>query len=191
MLRVDGVGGIEHLVQQSNGIAQFVDWSPNGEFLLFGGYAELRDFDIWKYSFADSSLSVIISGAGTQDSPKISPNNRFVTYISTQTGTQEVWVFDLVTQASQKVTQTGGRGPNWGHDGENIFYQSGTQLMSVQVDLTNGFSQVSQPKMVAEISTMFYFDIGQDGRIIVARELTSANTILDIHQNWGATLSRN
>ena len=73
--------------------------------------------------------------------PAVSPDGRWMAYLSDQTGQAEVYVERFPSLgARQQVSIDGGMGPQWSPDGRELFYRrldDGT-LMVVTFDSTSG-----------------------------------------------------
>ncbi|CAN5833213.1 hypothetical protein BH24ACI5_BH24ACI5_18560 [soil metagenome] len=64
----------------------------------------------------------------------ISPDGRFVVYVSDESGRPEVYAVPLSGGGARVVVSLdGGTGPVWSRDGREIFYRSGDNLVSVEV----------------------------------------------------------
>ncbi|TDI45253.1 MAG: hypothetical protein E2P02_07705 [Acidobacteria bacterium] len=54
---------------------------------------------------------------------RISPDGRFLAYVSNETGRDEVWVTPFLSQGRrERVSRDGGGLPLWSRDGETLFY---------------------------------------------------------------------
>ena len=83
--QMNGVGEAER-IWQSDGIIDFVDWSPNGNEIIFT-YNTLGQSKLWMYSFESGTAEPLpekINGAGSQNRPRFSPNGEFIAYGSTE-----------------------------------------------------------------------------------------------------------
>ncbi len=69
------------------------------------------------------------------DEPQISPDGRWLAYISTESGRQEVYVQPFRRRGeSVRVSTSGGGQPKWRGDGKELFYLSQDRsLMAVDV----------------------------------------------------------
>ncbi|MDH3222204.1 MAG: protein kinase [Gemmatimonadota bacterium] len=77
----------------------------------------------------------------------VSPDGRWVAYVSTETGPDEIWIDPYPRsdpgRRRRQVTRSGGDAPQWGRNGE-LFYRSGPRVMAVQIDLASGNPGIPQ-----------------------------------------------
>ncbi len=84
------------------------------------------------------------------DQPQVSPDGRWLSYISTKSGRFEVYLEPFHRRGAQvRVSINGGGQPRWRGDGKELFYLSlDGALMSVDVrDGSNGI-EVGMPNML-------------------------------------------
>jgi len=79
-------------------------------------------------------------------SPALSPGQRYVVYVSDETGRDEVWVRELEPDGGRWQTWTGGgTQPVWSDSGEKVFYKNGLHvLVSATVRIEPRFAERSQ-----------------------------------------------
>ena len=71
----------------------------------------------------------------------ISPDDRWVAYVSDETGRDEVYVRPFPDGAGHWViSAAGGREPRWSHDQKELFYRNADTLFAVQIQTRGGFS---------------------------------------------------
>ncbi len=70
-----------------------------------------------------------------ETAPRVSPDGRWLAYVSNESGPREVYVrpFPNTNDGKWLVSTDGGREPVWAHSGRELFYQEGQTLMSVEV----------------------------------------------------------
>ena len=75
-------------------------------------------------------------------SPRVSPDGRWVAYVSDQPGERRVFVQPF-PEGGEAVWVSPGWGTEvaWSRDGRELFYRNRTSLMTVPVDTREGFSQ--------------------------------------------------
>ncbi|ODS59446.1 MAG: hypothetical protein ABS36_00465 [Acidobacteria bacterium SCN 69-37] len=70
------------------------------------------EIGIW--DFANPGVKVLTAGAGTSESPSVSPNGRHIAFFTTRWGRQEIAVMDRTGQNVRRLTTTGNNTyPNW------------------------------------------------------------------------------
>ena len=70
----------------------------------------------------------------TGDCGLLSPNGKWVAYVSNESGRAEVYVDSYPSLAEKIAVSTdGGHRPRWSRDGRELFYRQGDALMAVSV----------------------------------------------------------
>jgi serine/threonine protein kinase/Tol biopolymer transport system component len=95
------------------------DWSPDGRWLALNAR-----FDIWKVEIAGRSASPLLSGPSVEQDARISPDGRWIAYVSTESGRPEVYIRTLSGPLRRVVASTGGSQPVWRRDGRALFHVS-------------------------------------------------------------------
>lgn len=112
------------------------DISRDGRYLIFEHGYPLNQEDVWIQPFAEGQAPYPFQVAeGNQSVARLSPDGRWLAYVSTETGTREIYVQRFPEGGSkQQVSANGGAGPDWRRDGKELFYYEPTgRLMAVPV----------------------------------------------------------
>ena len=72
--------------------------------------------------------------------PALSPNGRWLAYVSNRTGQHEIWVQGYPDGVPVRVSSNGGYEPLWSADGRELFYRQGLAMMAVAVETGAEFS---------------------------------------------------
>ena len=123
--------------------------------------------------YCDSpALSLVSAGTFNAIGGRVSPDGRWIAYMSDESGRWEVYVrpFPSTALAKRQVSVNGGLVPAWSHDGREIFFQSPTgHMMAAEVQAGTSFT-VGALHDLFEITGMVsgtlgaYFDVSPDGR---------------------------
>jgi eukaryotic-like serine/threonine-protein kinase len=116
-----------------------------------------------------------------ETSPALSPDGRWLAYVSTETGRPEVYIrpFPNINAERLQVSNSGGQSPVWGHKGDNLFYIDGARNMmaaavtfgpSVSAGNPRKLFHVEDSVFVAENRSAFEV-MRDDRRFIMAREV--------------------
>ena len=83
---------------------------------------------------ADSAVALVATEYDV-NSPMVSPDSRWLAYLSNESGRYEVYVcpFPNTNDGRWLVSIAGGSEPVWAHSGTEIFYKENENLMSVKV----------------------------------------------------------
>jgi hypothetical protein len=84
---------------------------------------------------------VLAATAATETSPALSPDGRWLAYVSDESGTAEVYVrpFPNTGDGRWQVSAQGGQEPVWAHSGKELFYRvAGTANAQMVMEVTPG-----------------------------------------------------
>ena len=134
----------------------------------------------------------------------LSPNGRLLAYESNETGRTEVYLrpFPEVQQAKWQVSDGGGVAPLWDRSGRELYYVNGNrEMVTRSVTMSGAVVQLGQPRMLFRLRDDIYladpenytpFDIGRDGRFLMARRLRSSAAVvasqLIVAEHWFSEL---
>ncbi len=106
-----------------------VTYSPDGEWLVY------RADDKIFVQRRGGGDAIPIGDGGFEGAATISPDGRWLAYVSSESGLLQVYVrpFPDVRRGRWQVSTNGGLEPLWARSGEELFYKSEGQLMSVEV----------------------------------------------------------
>jgi serine/threonine protein kinase/Tol biopolymer transport system component len=119
----------------------------------------------------------LVATTDTEGSPSLSPDERWLTYVSDRTGRLEVWVKPYPDGVPVRVSRSGGAEPVWSRDGREIFYRQNDSLLTVALD-TSGptlsfkgavelFKEPSYLKNDDGQLAMRTYDVAPDGRFLM------------------------
>ncbi|GMQ83040.1 MAG: hypothetical protein BMS9Abin05_2513 [Rhodothermia bacterium] len=178
--RADGVDDAEPVLD----LAVEVDegfWSPDGNWLIYrtgisGG--EGRDIFAWRSGPDSATVPVAADPRFDERSPALSPDGRYLAYMSDESGRWEVYVrsFPDVQAGRWQISVRGGSVPAWSHSGRELFYRSGKNLMAVEVVMTPTFTP-GQQKVLFSVAEYFvagtrseYDMTADDQRFVMIRD---------------------
>ena len=191
---LDGSGAQLRLIESDHD--QFLgSWSPDGSALVFEDDtgASGTGWDIWLLPLgSDPTPEPVLRTEFNEFSPAISPDSRWMAYVSDESGREEVYVRPLRDPGGKRqVSITGGGWPRWNKKGRELFYQDGNRLMAVVFD-TNAASSLGTPTPLFERPARFAYDVAPDGQHFVTLEEIEIEppTQLILVQNWYQELER-
>jgi eukaryotic-like serine/threonine-protein kinase len=200
-----GVGGEELLVESTlDKIAG--DSSPDGRFLMYTGADPKTDYDLWVLPLdGDRKPWVFLKTNFSEKGGNFSPDGRWVTYMSNESGRSEIYVRPFVDPSASatnrerpggqwQVSVSGGMTPRWAPDGKELYYIGpDSRMMAVPFKATATTFEPGAP--VALFSTKIYgggsdinvgrqYDVARDGRFLINSVLDEASSPITILQNW-------
>jgi dipeptidyl aminopeptidase/acylaminoacyl peptidase len=156
----DGTGAIQTMPRATGEDGEFAaSWSPDGRnILMMVSYAFDRtperrqgSMDIWMVA-ADGKEKPRpwLETAFRETAATVSPDGRWVAYVSDESGTPQVYVRPLAGPgAPLQISTSGGTEPGWVRDGQGIVYRTGQQGETfVSVDVHPSGASVSPPSVL-------------------------------------------
>jgi hypothetical protein len=116
---------------------------------------------------------VVASTEYAEFDPALSPNGRWLAYISNRTGTVEIWVQGYPDGVPVRVSRNGGFEPQWSRDGRELFYWQGNAMMAVTVETEDAFSFGAAVQLFTGRFFQFSgaatrtYDVAGDGRFLM------------------------
>ncbi|HET9216587.1 MAG TPA: protein kinase [Terriglobia bacterium] len=116
-------------------------WSATGE-LLFEWPLGNPDILATRVGTSGAARKVVASEYA-EFSPALSPNGRWLAYVSNRTGEDEIWSQAYPDGVPVRVSRNGGNEPQWSADGSELFYRMGDAMMvaSVKPGAQSAFSE--------------------------------------------------
>ena len=129
------------MIRPTEGASNPGSWTPDGETLVY--YATKPDGserDIWMLP-SDGEPVPFLATAFNERAPRLSPNGKWLAYISNQAGGDQVFVQAFPDGGPVTPISTGpGTEVVWSRDGRELFYRDGNQLWVVDVETAPGFT---------------------------------------------------
>ena len=192
--RADGTGPVRSLLSASFNFGQILESRDGRWLVLRRGGNEPGNGDIHAARLGDSTLVPLVTTSATEGEPALSPDGRWLAYVSDESGAFEVYVrpFPEVASARWQVSTTGGGEPVWANSGRELFYRNGRgELVAAEVRAGASFS-VEEQKVLFSVTP--YLDLGfmqsynvspDDRRFLMVREgAPSQVSELILTENW-------
>jgi serine/threonine-protein kinase len=138
MMPIDGSGDAE-LVLDSDAVIDEVEISADGNWIVYrrGMQDGGRDLYAFKPGSGEPGTPFVASDFD-ETSPALSPDGRWLAYVSEAGGQRNVYVRRFPEGDGQwRVSPDGGTGPVWARSGQELFYVNGADSMVV-VDVSPG-----------------------------------------------------
>ena len=170
------------------------DWSPDGRWMMYTRGtigAGAQGTDLWVFSLDGRQKPFpYIAGPGDQREAQFSPDGHFVAYQSNEGGNTQVYVAAFPwTGAKWQVSTNEGTGPRWRHDGQELFFVDGDQIMSAKVNKAGSGLEISQPRPLFRLNLVgenpFRYAVTRDGqRFVAIVSGQDSSQPLVLVQNW-------
>jgi len=194
----DGSGEVETLLTSQNATPN--DWSPDGRFLLYTEGLSGADQNVMALPLSGDRQPIAVTtqrGGVDQSDAAFSPDSRWITYASTESGRSEVYVMPFQHGGGRwQVSTAGGDHSRWNPSGKEIFYMAlDRTLMAVPITLGQESVKLGSPQPLFRTSVIApntsSFDVSADGkRFVVDSTIQSHNAPVAIIVNWTAVLKK-
>jgi Tol biopolymer transport system component len=176
-------------------------WSATDELILIEAPLGPMNFDIVARPVgAADDVRQIVATEFTEFDPALSPNGRWLAYVSNRTGRDEIWVQGYPDGVALRVSTNGGYEPRWSADGRELYYLQGNAMMAVAAETEGEFSFAAPQQLFAgsrlAASGPFAssYDVARDGRFLMIEppgtsgDATPASIV--VVENWAEELKR-
>jgi serine/threonine-protein kinase len=195
--RADGTGSIERMAESDH--PRFPrETTADGRGLLFVEWNPETARDIWLLPVdGGGSAEAILASDDDEFSPALSPDQRWLAYVSDESGRYEVYVRPWPNGTGRTIVSIGGGSvPTWSADGSELFYRSGDSMMVVPVESGDRFS-AGTPRVLFEGQYQFgihdssNYDVAADGRfLMIQANQKEAPDRVHVVSNWLDELER-
>jgi Tol biopolymer transport system component len=171
-------------------------FSPDGRFLLFSKRKNLRDDLMMVALDGNEAPQPIAATPAVESLGQVSPNGRYVAYMSDESGRFEIYVTTFpAPEGRWQVSQNGGREPRWAKDGKELFFFApDNRLMAaaVKTDTTTFESGAIQSLFQSRLMGLsFRYDVSKDGqRFLVNAGLKEELSPITMVTHWTEELER-
>ena len=187
----DGSGSAEELVT-GEASHRPISWTPDGQTLLFESTSqETGRTEIWTVA-RGGDATPFLRGEQAFGGPQVSPDGRWVAYVSSESGRNEVYVQPFPGPGGRVVISTdGGRAPVWTRGGREIVYRNDDAVLAVDIETEPEFRpgvprQLFQGAYLRDGGAHQRYDVSADGeRFLMARPAgDDQSSEIRVVQNW-------
>ena len=197
--------GAEELLVTSDQLKTPSDWSADGRFLLYHGTDPQTENDLWAVPMVgDRTPSLLLKTPFRENNGAVSPDGRWVAYMSNESGRMEIYVRPFVPPGAAgtaapaggqwQVSTAGGVFPSWRPDGKELYYLNPAgAMMAAPITVTGATLEPGAPVVLfptriygggADIQVGRQYDVAPDGRFLINMELESAAAPITLLMDW-------
>ena len=202
-------GHLDLFVKASNGAANeellFADqqdkhptsWSRDGRYLLYS--TSENGGDLWVLPMTgDHKPYRFTHTPANEAQARFSPDGRWVAYASNESGVGQVFVAPFPGPGGkQQVSSQRGSEPRWRHDGQELFYLAGDNVLTaVEVDASADALRLGAERPLFTLTTSAPrspYDVAPDGRFLattLVQDSSSTTSSVTILVNWPLLLKK-
>jgi serine/threonine protein kinase/Tol biopolymer transport system component len=188
----DGSGGEEILFSDDQQCLAS-SWSPDGKYLIYTKVPKDGGSEIWALPLVGERTPSLVLKGGMLG--QISPDGRWLTYTSSESGPIEVYVVSFGGgQGKWQVSSNGGNLPQWSKDGKELYYMDQTyNLVAVPVAESSGALQFGAAKNLIPTwsAPQVFYDVTRDGKkILIDRVSQLVSQSVTVISNFTAELKK-
>jgi Tol biopolymer transport system component len=166
------------------------DWSRDGKYLIYN-YGQ-NPVHLYVLPLADRKPVPFLTASFNTQEGQISPNGRWIAYISTESGRHEIYV-EGFTLGKWQISVSGGELPRWRNDGKELFYDMGDTYYAVDVKTDGPSFSDGIPRTLFQVPTVASsatggspFVVTRDGQRLLVLEAVqqTVNAPIDVLVNW-------
>ena len=198
MRNADGSGAVDsiNVAPTAQTVGAFV---PNSDQILvlntsLDGTNDLLTFSLGKRGKPEPYLA----SSYNEYYPAVSPDGRWLAFVSDESGQQEVYVRPMTGQGAKVlVSQNGGSEPAWARNGRELFYigvgDTSTPVIAATFESGTEFkvtarNPLSSANEYAGATPHTNYDVMPDGRFVMVRQGKLSEIV--VIQNWKAEVKR-
>jgi eukaryotic-like serine/threonine-protein kinase len=175
-------------------------WLRDGSGLVFHAIKTSDDIGILRAGSSEEQM--LLDTPFAELEPSLSPDERFIAYVSDESGRREVYIRALSGAANRvQVSSEGGDEPVWSPRGGEIFYRQGARMIAVPASTASGVT-LGKPAVLFEgrydtdpfNGDATNYDVTRDGqRFLMVRPAADpfrSRQQLNVVLNWYQELPR-
>ena len=186
-------------ILDTRGACIVTGWSHDGRYLVVDTQSPKTGFDVQKIDVATSEMTPVVEGPADELAPALSPNGKWLAYVSPESGTPEVYLTTFPSgEGKWQATQDGGGAPRWSGDGKQLFYVKADRV--VAVDYRDGgalpeFGSVTALPVDVVSDRIFVnsyapFAVTSHGRFITTQPVGRTEPTIHLVTNWNAIVGQ-
>jgi Tol biopolymer transport system component len=175
-------------------------WSTDG-YVTVTTISQQTKADVWVWQIGDHPHATpLIDSAANEGQSRISPDGRYIAYVSDASGNFEVYVQAFpVANGRWQVSAGGGADPLWSRNGHELFYVAADRhMMAVPVSTRSAFTAGRPTRLFkTQLDTLWmdtrnHYDVSPDGRrfVIIAPATERREAPFTLLANWSRSLQR-
>jgi Tol biopolymer transport system component len=201
LMAANGGGKPRRLVQEKGVTPAFPSWTPDRKAVLYTSQLGPTGNSIYSVpADGHAKPTLLISPASPQANIshfRISPDGRWIAYVSTESGQSQVYVTAASGQGGKwQVSTDGADFPAWRGDGKELFYfDAADSLYSADISDKGGQIEVGQVRQLFHQDSSangVAFDASRDGKkfLFNVGAAQDSSTPLNLVVNWTAELKK-
>lgn len=137
----------------------------------------------WRRLDGDTAPRVIAGTRASENRARVSPDGRWVAYVTDELGAAQVIVAPLTSGGSRiQVSVNGGTEPVWGRDGRTLYYRGSRKLIAARYTgppfIVTAREDLFDDRFAPGLSPHANYDVAPDGRGLLMLEDTNRRDLM-------------
>jgi serine/threonine-protein kinase len=170
--------------------------TPDGKSIVYRVDALATNRDVWIVPLeGDRKPVALLNSVHDEKQPRVSPDGRWLAYVSGESGREEVYVRPLSAGGARVAVSAEAAGePLWSPDGRRIFYRSGDRVMEATLTFAPSLGISARRTLFSGhyASDMYHpnYDVSPDGKSFVMVKPAQDHRRIVMVVNWAKELRR-
>ncbi len=200
-MAADGTGPVQALLTTARFSDTASSWSRDGRYIAYeldGEESSSPKQSIWALPlFGDRKPVPVVQENFNAIKPQISPNGRWLAYVSDESGKAEVYLTSFPAgKGKWQVSASGGDCPRWRGDGNELFFvDANKRLTATEIETLPGGPKIGAQRPLFDVhpppgNNGTFYDVMPDGQTFVVESgqlQTTGHITLIV--NWPALLT--
>jgi len=196
-IRADGSSKPDRIFPNDTTQVDEAEWSRDGRWVVYRAGVSAGFRDIYARGLqGDTARITVAAGSFDEYMPALSPDGRWIAYVSEESGQEEVYVrpFPGTDRARWQLSTGGGVAPAWAHSGRELFYVNRVDsLIAVEVSGTPDFQAGARRALFSTASYVIppfhrSYEVAPDDRSFIMQQRSGATGAeanrLTVVLNW-------
>ena len=183
-------------VLDTRGACIVTGWSHDGRYLVVDNQVPKTGFDVQKIDVETGNMTPVVHGPGDEIAPALSPDGKWLAYVSMESGAPEVYVTAFPSgEGKWQATQDGGSAPRWSRDGKQLFYVKDNRAMAIELRdgavPQFGTARALPVNIVSDrvfVGSYSGYAVTSDGRFVTAQPVGSTQPTIHLVTNWSGVI---
>lgn len=169
-------------------------WGPDGKRLVFVRPGSDRKLHLWSIELPNGTPALLHDTPYTETDGQVSPDGRWLTYVSNESGTNEIYLQPFPMPGGKtRVSTHGGDRPRWSRSGRELYYWGGLNsgLAVVQIQ-TSPEIRIGLPQDLFQMVIGTTFGVAPDAQHFLVEAIPGlqGERRMDLVVNWFDELRR-
>jgi Tol biopolymer transport system component len=188
--------GPEELLLTDEQVLTATDWSRDGKYLIYNR-GPIGGAEIWALPMEGDRKPFLLIPHATNSATifgHLSPDGRWLTYTSTESGSLEVYVTAFHGGGKWQISANGGQGSKWSSNGKELYYlDMAFNLYAVPVTDAGDALRFGPPQKLVDrwSAPQVFYDVAPDGKkILLDRISQQVNQSVTVVTNFASGLNK-